>query len=244
MKFLKSTLFIILLTIFGINGAFAQVSQPDSDEREPEYIINDIDRTLINLEYEKRYITSYLPTQDDECNLAQNIEEEFLCAVVAGDIESVIDFIDVNFMDGRGIDFTSNSELGEEALEEAVANSNIDMIGVLLDRGARWSDENEEGRLRFLSLIASNIESFLEDRNKAFDQLLWNITRNYKRATNPQKGGLRNQDSSYRAGCWGTDPALLQQMLRLERDAEEEAGGEDLNSVKESIPCSELIESF
>ena len=194
---MKNLLFILPIMALSFSLQ-AQQSNPDSDER--ELILNSID---------KDYITSYLPTKEEENNSEQftSVEKEFLDVVRAGNILGVTDAIDLGFMNGEGIYLTSNDELGEEALTIAMANGDVDMVEVLWERGARMEDE--DGTSLTLEIIVALAETF---RNV----LEWNVLSYFesKIRLNPDSESIRIDSESIRT----IDRSLLDSIRRSHQD--------------------------
>ena len=117
----------------------------------------------------------------DSNEQAVSLEDQLLDAVVAGDIESVIDFLDVDFMDGKGVDFTD--ELGEEALAIAMRNGDISMVRVLWERGAKLRDE-DGNTISFVEVLVytSHYRDFRESTSRFIWDIFGNITKKRSKA--------------------------------------------------------------
>ena len=162
-----------------VNNSNTSVPAEDSDERESEHIINFINNTIIN----NRYITSYLPTQEEEdSEQFTDVEKEFLDAVRGGDIDTVIDFIDVNFMDGRSVDFTSSDVLGKKALAAAIVSGDINMVATLWERGARLNEDNVS---TFIAVLAATdyFKSIRHSLDRYNLEVILNVVRNFENTT-------------------------------------------------------------
>ena len=241
---MKHLLFILPIMCLSLNLQAQQTgpiddpntSNPveDSDEREPEYIIHDIEKRYITLQDEKLSITSWPPTQEEENNSRQftDVEEQFLVAVRIGDIDTVIDFIDVNFMDGRGVDFTSNDELGKAALAAAIVSGDINMVATLWERGARLNEDNTS---TFMAALASaqyfkGLTVYVYMAEHTFEIIL-NVVQNFEKH-------IQNNNT---VECDLDDAALLRKWVEKTLEETEREG---LDSVEEPTPCNELIGSF
>ena len=102
-----------------------------------------------------------------------SVEDQFLDAVMVGDIGSVIDSLDVGFTD----------ELGEKALEVAMRNGDIPMVRVLWERGARLRDE-DGNNMSFAEVFVYTLRyrDFRESTSRFIWDVFGNVVKRRKRA--------------------------------------------------------------
>ena len=112
--------------------------------------------------------------QQDELSVTNepsSITKDFFDAVRVGDINAVIDFIDVDFMNGRGIDVNTPNELGQTALHIAAGNADMDMVEALWARGAKIMTKDNEGNTPLHTLVLEASLRTFDDSNEEYDSL-------------------------------------------------------------------------
>ena len=99
-------------------------------------------------------ISLSLQAQQNELNAAnKRITQDFFDAVKDRDINAAIYFLDIGFMDGRGVDDVNISNgWGETALHIAAENADIEMVEALWARNARLS-RDESGNTPLHKLV-------------------------------------------------------------------------------------------